>query len=110
MTECAVKCAGFRDILLYAGADFTEYGVSLPDAGIEQRSKAGDGGGTEKQNFRTIGHAACSWAVWACLRSTRCTVAVDMRWPFAISRRLWPRRRSCSIAALSRTSGWRPMC
>src|SRR5664280_2892778 len=69
MTECAMEGASFRDTLFQVVADVAEQGscLAMPVSGIDQRSKAGDGGRTEKQNFGTIGHAACSWAVWACL-------------------------------------------
>src|ERR1019366_820671 len=89
MTECAMEGASFRDTLFQVVADVAEQGscLAMPISGIDQRSKAGDGGRTEKQNFGTISHAACSCAVWACLRSTRCTVAVETRWLLAISRR-----------------------
>ncbi len=43
-------------------------------------------------------------------RSTRCTVAAEMRWPLAICRRLCPWQRSRRMASRSRTKGLRPMC
>jgi hypothetical protein len=91
LLEGVLDAVGAGEDLLQSQADFVGGGESGDLTAMGDIYKDGehyDDGQTDEKGKKMFGHAACSWMVEACLRSTRWTVAVDMRWPFAISRRL----------------------